>query len=82
MREVIRQVQNARKTTGLNVDDRIELVLSTKDTELEKAINEYKAEIAKETLATTVIVNADKSNSKLPVIVEKVELFIELKKVT
>lgn len=80
MREVIRQVQNARKATGLNVDDRIVLILNTKDNELEKAIEEHQKEIAKETLATTMNLNEGENSSKLPVKIDGVELFIDIKK--
>ncbi len=52
MREVIRQVQNARKAASLNVDDRISLVLSTRDTDVARAIHEYASTIKQETLAT------------------------------
>lgn len=53
-REVIRNVQNARKQAGLNVDDRIVLALLTRDEELQKAINEYATVIAAETLADSI----------------------------
>lgn len=53
-REVIRVVQAARKKAGLNVDDRINLSLSTEDTKLKNAIEQFKHEIAKETLAESV----------------------------
>ncbi|MCA9341357.1 isoleucine--tRNA ligase [Candidatus Saccharibacteria bacterium] len=51
MREIIRHVQAARKSAGLNVDDRIKLQLDTDDTELAKALVEHHDIIYAETLA-------------------------------
>ncbi|NTW61793.1 isoleucine--tRNA ligase [Candidatus Saccharibacteria bacterium] len=50
-REVIRHTQSARKDAGLNVDDRISLVLSTDDEAIRQSINENQETIQAETLA-------------------------------
>jgi isoleucyl-tRNA synthetase len=55
MREVVRNVQSARKAAGLDVDDRISLSLSTTDDELRKAITEHEQVIAAETLAVKIV---------------------------
>ncbi len=76
MREVIRQVQNARKNAGLQVDDRIELNLATEDKDLKKAIQEHKEIIQTETLA----ISLKDQVGKIEVRVEEVLLTIGLKK--
>lgn len=52
VRDVIRQVQQYRKQSGLNVDDRISLGLATEDEELAQAIEKHADTIKNETLAT------------------------------
>lgn len=78
MREVIRHVQSARKTAGLNVDDHIKLGLATEDKDLQKAIDEHEKTIAAETLADTV--SSSSYDHKVSVKVEGAELTVALKK--
>ncbi|MEX2043405.1 MAG: isoleucine--tRNA ligase [Patescibacteria group bacterium] len=53
-REVIRHVQEFRKESGLNVEDRITLMLATDASELSKAIEEHRDLIAGEALARSL----------------------------
>jgi isoleucyl-tRNA synthetase len=48
---VIRLVQDARKNTGLEITDRIELWWRTTDADLDEALQEHGAEVAAEVLA-------------------------------
>ncbi|MEI7539164.1 MAG: isoleucine--tRNA ligase [Candidatus Saccharibacteria bacterium] len=78
-REVVRHIQSARKEAGLNVDDRIQLVLITNDIELKQAIKTHSQVIRNETLA----VELDDSGSRdftANVQVDGVELTVSLQK--
>jgi isoleucyl-tRNA synthetase len=79
MREVVRVVQAARKKAGLNVDDRISLVLDTADDELQKAIDEHSETIKAETLAAHLTKTGNKEYSET-VKVEGAELVVSLEK--
>ena len=59
MRELVRLVQNARKQAGLKVDDRINLAIETKDSDLSKVVAKYTSEIQKETLAKKLLEKGD-----------------------
>lgn len=79
MREVIRQVQSARKTAGLQVDDRISIVLSTNDTETQQAVHDHSETIKHETLALH-LTKAGSSDHEVTVRVDDAELTIGISK--
>ncbi|HVE81023.1 MAG TPA: isoleucine--tRNA ligase [Candidatus Dormibacteraeota bacterium] len=57
-RDIIRQIQNARKQAGLAVDDRIKLGLKSDSQEITNAIHTHSYLIAAETLAEEVLYEA------------------------
>lgn len=80
-REIIRLVQNSRKQSGLNVDDRIILLLSTDDTQLAEAIAQFADEIKKETLAVSLNEGTDQTTpNALSYKLDEAELHVALKK--
>jgi isoleucyl-tRNA synthetase len=79
MREVVRNVQTARKAAGLDVDDRIDLTLQATDAQLKAAIAEYSATIAEETLARSVETTGSHAHATTCQ-VEGMELTISLQK--
>ena len=78
-REVIRQVQNARKLAKLEIDNRIHLNLKTEDKVLEEAIKAYSLEIKQETLARSLSSDSEFS-FETTVKVEAKELIVSLEK--
>lgn len=54
-REIIRHVQNFRKTSGLDVDDRINLSLFSENDQISRSIKNHSKEIAQETLAENLV---------------------------
>ncbi len=57
MRDLVRVIQNARKNAGLNVEDRINLVVKTQDQLITKALNTHLEAVKAETLALTIEVD-------------------------
>ncbi|MEI7918029.1 MAG: isoleucine--tRNA ligase [Candidatus Saccharibacteria bacterium] len=78
-REVIRHIQTARKDAGLNIDDRIQLVLLTDDNELKQAIVDHKKVIVEEVLATELHATGDKDYTA-KVKIDAADLTISLQK--
>jgi isoleucyl-tRNA synthetase len=78
-REIVHAVQNARKDTGLAVEDRIDLQLGGDDA-LMAAATEHEQYLASETLATSVGIGvADGDDGELAT-VEGMDLFIKVVK--
>lgn len=55
MRDLVRHIQNLRKTAGLNVDDRIVLHIKSADALVRRAVEDFSNVIQQETLATALV---------------------------
>ena len=78
-REVVRAVQNARKESGLEVTDRIELRLGG-DAELLDAARAHQGYVGDETLATTVSIDDSASEGSKTTAIEGRELRISVER--
>lgn len=78
MRDIVRHVQQARKNSGLEVDDRIHLVLDADSAELKKAIETHVEVIMNETLAVDLELEGVRDG--VPVRVDGDDLYVELRK--
>ncbi|MBI3461869.1 MAG: isoleucine--tRNA ligase [Planctomycetes bacterium] len=54
-RDVVRHIQQLRKDTGLNIEDRIEVAYRTESAELLEAIEEWRSYVMPETLCTNLV---------------------------
>src|SRR5439155_16609265 len=82
-RDVVRQVQNARKDTGLEMEDRIVLYLNTESKELREAIEAHKEYICRETLAANWATHPlGEGAHRATVKVDGQSLTIELRKIS
>ena len=80
MREIIRHVQSARKKAGLQVDDRIELGITSSDSEITQAVDVFADTIKSETLAVKLGFTAADDMEKYDVKVDGKPVEIYLKK--
>ncbi len=78
MRDIVRQVQESRKKSGLKVDDRIALLLDSSDEETQRAISAHKDVIYSETLAVSDAVGQDAK--EYTVLIDGKNLGIKLQK--
>jgi isoleucyl-tRNA synthetase len=81
-REVIRQVQEFRKKSNLQMEDRIALVLQTTAPDLNEAIVTFKDYIASETLTNEWPVSPPDKSFTTEVKIEGMGLIIALQKST
>lgn len=80
-RDIVRQIQSVRKDSGLEVDDRIEIILTCENDEIKAAIKQFSELIKKEVLATklTSLEKIENQPTKT-VTIEKQNLHITIKK--
>lgn len=79
-REIIRNIQQARKDAGLDVENHIELVLQCQSDELLAAIKQCENLIKNEVLATTLTINSKVFDYQKDIKIESFELTISLAK--
>jgi isoleucyl-tRNA synthetase len=78
-REIINRIQRSRKDLNFNVEDRIQIKANGSD-QVINAIEEFKAHIMKETLATSIVVTKDLKDDSLKFDIDKHQLELELNK--
>ena len=79
-REIIRNIQQARKDAGLDVENHLELVLQCQSDELLAAIKQCENLIKNEVLATTLTINSKVFDYQKDIKIESFELTISLAK--
>ena len=73
-REVVSAIQQARKDTGLDVTDRIELQVHTTDDFVIQSINKHESYVMSETLSLDLVIK--KSDGKNEILNRKIDIFI------
>ena len=79
MRDLVRHIQNLRKNSGLNVDDRIVLNVQAADELINRALTTFADAIKQETLAKEIA--SEKQEFEATVKIEGAEAVISIKKV-
>jgi isoleucyl-tRNA synthetase len=78
MRDMVRHIQNLRKTSGLKVEDRIVLHVASEDVRAQQAVRQFGDVIRQETLATSM--NEEPVGPETTVTVGDVTLTVSLRK--
>jgi isoleucyl-tRNA synthetase len=78
-RDIVRQVQEARKEAGFEVSDRIEISISSSDEILSQVIAKFSENIETETLSK-IVSNIDKSDLVKEIDLEELKFELKLKK--
>lgn len=78
-RDIIRQIQEARKEADYNVDDRIEISINSQNEDLQRSVNTFKEYITYETLST-LIENISSPDLEKEIDLEEVQFTLKLKK--
>lgn len=78
IRELIRHIQNSRKESGLNIDDRIYLTISSQDKTFLEAVRKHTKLISDETLAIKMLENELKN--KFNIKIDSIEVNISMEK--
>lgn len=78
MRDLVRHVQNLRKTSGLNVDDRIVLHIQSADTLIQRAVDDFGDVLKQETLAVELSPQPQEHHASAKI--DGVEIAISLSK--
>lgn len=81
MRDLVRHIQNARKNAGLQVEDRIHLIIQTYSSELKQAVDTHSETIKAETLALDILSEGE-ADYHAKVAIEGAEVKIGVTKVS
>ena len=79
-RKLLRQCQVARKEAGYDVVDRIKLAVITEKEEVNKMLNNYQEQIARETLSTLSFEKQDNPDYEKEVELLDYKVLLQLKK--
>ena len=82
MRDLVRVIQDQRKELGCEFTDRIEIGIVTESEELQKAVEQFQAYVAEETLALSIVLQPleDVEPTKTKVGDSEAQLYVKVAK--